>query len=115
MPVAFISDRTETLVGTSAIPNVRRSERRAQKLPVTVLAKSMGLEFEQPASTLNVSQKGLRILTDGPFDEARPLNPGQIVYVYGAGDTRLGFCRVVWVHTDRSEDPSEAGLEFFSL
>jgi len=81
---------------------------------VTLLAKAAGVEFQQPAQTVDISEHGLRVQTNDPFDEARPLNPGQMVYVYGVGDTRLGYCRIVWVHTDNPGSCSQAGLAFLN-
>ena len=101
-------------MGAGPYAQTRRSERQPQKLGVTLLAKTAGLEFQQPAHTVDVSQHGLKIQTDGRFDEARPLNPGQMVYVFGPGDVRFGYCRIVWVHTDNPESSSEAGLAFLN-
>jgi hypothetical protein len=101
-------------MGTPAYEYTRRSERRPQKIELTLLGKSHGLEFEQPAHTVNVSDHGLRIRTDVPVEPSRPLSPGQIVYVYGVEDFRLGYARVVWVQAEAAEAPSEAGLEFLN-
>jgi hypothetical protein len=101
-------------LGTAPFKQLRLSERRPQKLELTLLAKTQGLEFLQPAHTMNVSETGLGILTDGPIEPSRPLNPGQIVYVYGASNSPLGFCRVVWVQTENPDLPSKAGLKFLN-
>jgi hypothetical protein len=101
------------MMGVEPYAQPRRSERKPQKVEVTLLAKTAGVEFQQPAHTVDISQHGLRIQTDDPIDEARPLNPGQLVYVYGVGDVTLGYCRIVWVHTN-SQSCSQAGLAFLN-
>jgi hypothetical protein len=112
--IAFVVEVQGPPMATGPFAQPRRSERRPQRLSVTLLVKAGGHEFELPAHSHDVSQHGLRIRTDSPFDEARRLNPGQTVYVYGVGDVGLGHCRVVWVHTDRPDSRSEAGLEFLN-
>jgi len=102
------------VLGTAPVKQPRGSERRPQKMVLTLLAKMQGVEFLQPAHTMNVSETGLGILTDGPIEPSRPLHPGQIVYVYGAANEGLGFCRVVWVHTENADLPSKAGLRFLN-
>jgi hypothetical protein len=99
-------------MGAGPYAQPRRSERRPQKLEVMLLAKTAGVEFQQPAHTVDISEHGLRIETDGPISEARPLTPGQLVYAYGVGDTSYGYCRIVWVHTDDPGACSQAGLAF---
>jgi hypothetical protein len=94
--------------------DTRRSERRPHKIEITLLGKSEGVEFQEPAHTFNVSDHGLGIRTDDPVDPSRTMNPGQIVYVYGVGNFRLGYCRVIWVRTDNPNLPSQAGLEFLN-
>ena len=101
-------------MGASQRPDARRSERVASRIPVTLLAKSMGLEFEQPASTIDLSKHGLRIQTFEPLNPARPLSPGQPVCVLGSRGARLKYCQVVWVRAVESDGPVQAGLEFLS-
>jgi hypothetical protein len=101
-------------MGTGPYAQPRRSERKPQKLDVNLLAKAAGVEFQQPACTVDVSQHGLRIQTEGPINEARPLNPGQMVYVYAPGKVQLGYCRIVWVRTDNPASCSQAGLAFLN-
>jgi hypothetical protein len=101
-------------MGAGPYAQPRRSERRPQKLAITLLAKAAGVEFQQPAHTLDISEHGLRVQTNDPFDEARPLNPGQMVYVHGMGDARFGYCKIVWVHTENSNSCSQAGLTFLN-
>jgi len=101
-------------VGAGQHPNARRSERVASRIPVTLLANSMGLEFEQPASTINLSKHGLRIQTLDSLSSARPVNPGQALYVLTSHGARLGYCRVVWVQAVESDRPVQAGLEFLA-
>ena len=92
----------------------RRSERRPHKMEITLLGKSGGMEFEEPAHTVDVSEHGLGVLTDAPVDASRRMSPGQIVYVYGVGNFRLGYCRVVWIRNEGPSFPSRAGLEFLN-
>jgi hypothetical protein len=101
-------------MGAGPYAQPRRSERRPEKLAVTLLAKAAGVEFQQPAHSVDISEHGLRIQTDDPFDEARPLNSGQIVYVYSADQPDLGYCRIVWVHTENPSSCSQAGLSFIN-
>ena len=89
-------------------------ERRPQNVELTLIGKTQGVEFQQPAHTVDVSNQGLGILTDGPVEPTRPLSPGQIVYVYGAGNFRLGYCRIVWVRAADPTSASQAGLEFMN-
>ena len=105
----------EPPLGLSPLTNSRRSERTARRFPVTLLAKSRGLEYTQPASTLDVSAHGFRVRTDEPMNPSRPIEPGQVVYLYGVENARLGYCRVVWVRTQKPEFPSEAGLELLGI
>ena len=92
----------------------RRSERRPHKIGITLLGKSSGLEYQEPAHTVDVSDHGLGILTDNPVDPARRLQEGQIVYVFGIGDSRLGYCRVVWTRADHNLAPTWAGLKYIN-
>jgi hypothetical protein len=101
-------------MGTAPFSNARRVERRPQKVGLTLIGKTQGVEFQQPAHTVDVSSQGLGILTDGPVEPSCPLSPGQIVCVYGVGSFRLGYCRIVWVRADNRNTPSRAGLEFMN-
>ena len=92
----------------------RRSERRHHKIEITLLGKSSGLEYEEPAHTVDISDHGLGILTDNPVDPARRLQEGQIVYVFGVGDSQLGYCRVVWARADHEQAPTWAGLKYIN-
>ena len=101
-------------MATATFTNARRMERRPQKIELTLIGKAQGLEFQQPAHTVDVSNQGLGILTDCPVEPTRPLTPGRIVYVYGPGNLRLGYCRIAWVHTANPDSASRAGLEFMN-
>ena len=92
----------------------RRSERRPHKIEITLLGKSAGLEYEEPAHTVDLSDHGLGILTDNPVDPARPLGLGQIVYVIGVGDSHHGYYRVVWTRADHNLAPTWAGLKYIN-
>jgi len=90
----------------------RRSERRPRKIEVTLLGKSGGFEYQEPAHTTDLSNQGMGILTDNAVDRARPLNAGQIVYIYGSDGQGQGFCRVAWARADLQLDRTRAGLQF---
>ncbi len=92
----------------------RRSERRPHKVEITLLGKSNGLEYEEPAHTVDLSDHGLGILTDNPVDRARNLQTGQILYVVGAGESRLGYYRVVWTRCEDEQAPTWAGLRYIN-
>jgi hypothetical protein len=70
------------------------------------------MEYEEPAHTVDLSDHGLGILTDNPVDAARTLEPGQIVYIFGIGESRLGYYRVVWTRSDSEQSPTWAGLRY---
>ena len=101
-------------MATTPLTNARQSERRPQSIEITLLGKVQGVEYQQPAHTLDVSSHGLGIVTDSPVEPSRPFNPGQIVYVYGPSDFGLGYCRVVWVRNDNTTLPARAGLKFLN-
>jgi hypothetical protein len=90
----------------------RRSERRPHKIEITLLGKLNGLEYEEPAHTVDLSDHGLGILTDNPVNPARSIDPGQIVYVLGIGESRLGYYKVVWTRADHELSPLWAGLRY---
>ena len=92
----------------------RRSDRRSHKAEITLLGKLKGLEYEEPAHTVDLSDHGLGVLTDNPVDPARSLEPGQIVYVIGAEESHLGYYRVVWARADTREAPTWAGLRYLN-
>ena len=92
----------------------RRSTRRPHKVEITLLGKSGGLEYEEPAHTVDLSDHGLGILTDNPVDPARRLESGQIVYVFGGGESRLGYYRVAWTRADHELSPTWAGLRYIN-
>ena len=100
----------------ATMPSVeaRRSDRRPHRVEVTLLGKSSGLEYEEPAHTVDISHHGLGILTDSPVDSARQLNKGQVVYVYGVDKSPLGYCRVVWTKAADQSGPTGAGLELMN-
>ncbi|MBI4166845.1 MAG: PilZ domain-containing protein [Acidobacteria bacterium] len=101
-----------------AMPSVgvqrRHSERRPHKVEITLLGKSAGLEYKEPAHTVDLSDEGLGILTDNPVDAARHLDPGQILYVSGIGDSRHGYYRVVWTRAEHEQAPTWAGLKYIN-
>ncbi len=101
-------------MATMPAAEARRSDRRSHRVEVTLLGKSAGLEYEEPAHTVDVSDHGLRILTDNPVDPARSLNSGRIVYLFGIGDSRLGYYRIVWAKADQEGSPTWAGLEYLN-
>jgi hypothetical protein len=92
----------------------RRSERRPHHIEVTLLAKVNGVEYEEPAHTVDLSDHGLGILTDNPANLSRTIEPGQIVYIMGIGESRLGYYRVVWTRTAPPQSPVWAGLKYLN-
>jgi hypothetical protein len=99
-----ISGRIAALVDAIAQPPPRRMERWSGVLPITLHVEARGRRFEHPASTLDMSDRGLRIVT------ATSLTPGQTLDVYSSRSL-LGHCRVVWVTGAGTDRPSEVGLE----
>jgi hypothetical protein len=84
----------------------RRSARIHSRLPVTLYFSSKATAGEQTASTVDVSNQGLRVQT------GTALKAGQLVSVICPwGETPFGEYRVVWVRTSGSRRPTEAGLE----
>ena len=73
-------------------------------MPITFVVENRGRKYEYIASTVDHSNKGLRIRT------ATALSPGQTLDVYSCGG-RLGHCRVVWVAPAGSTRLGEVGLE----
>ena len=87
-----------------AHPIPRKIERWTGVIPVTLRVEARGRKFEHIASTLDLSDRGLRILT------TTSLVPGQTLEVF-SDRSRIGNCRVVWVTGAGSDRPSEVGLE----
>jgi hypothetical protein len=102
--VRELSTRVQELINQIAQPPPRRNERWSGVLPVTLHVEARGRRFDHPASTLDMSDRGLRIVT------TTSLLPGQTLDVY-SNRTLLGHCRVVWVTGAGSDRPSEVGLE----
>ncbi|MBI1940908.1 MAG: PilZ domain-containing protein [Acidobacteria bacterium] len=93
-------------MSADASPIQRRSRRKTERIPVTLLLKNQGRELERSASTVDLSDEGLRVQTTAPLSE------GQIVYVIsGRGYSPLGYCRVVWVRESDLTHRNEAGLK----
>ena len=101
-------------MATMPSAEARRSDRRPHKAEITLLGKSSGFEYEEPAHSFDLSDHGLGILTDNPVDPARRLETGQIVYVLGFGESHLGYYRVVWTHADHETSPTWAGLKYIN-
>jgi hypothetical protein len=99
-----LSRRIDDLIKEIAQPPPRRIERWTGVIPVTLRVESKGRKYEHVASTLDISDRGLRILT------TTSLTPGQTLEVYSSRSL-LGNCRVVWVTGAGSDRPSEVGLE----
>ena len=99
-----LTARIEELMTQVAQPPPRRNERWSGVLPVTLHVEARGRRFDHPAATLDMSDRGLRIVT------TTSLLPGQTLDVY-ANRSLLGHCRVVWVNGAGSDRPSEVGLE----
>ena len=99
-----LSRRIDDLISEIAQPPPRRMERWTGVIPVTLRVEAKGRKYEHVASTLDISDRGLRILT------TTSLTPGQTLEVYSSRSL-LGNCRVVWVTGAGSDQPSEVGLE----
>jgi hypothetical protein len=90
--------------------NIKRQFRRkTERIPITLLMKNQGLEFERSASTVDLSEQGLRVRTSAD------LSQGQIVYVMSSrGYSPFGYCRVVWVRETDHIRRNEAGLKLMN-
>ena len=99
-----LSRLIDDLIREIAQPPPRRMERWTGVIPVTLRVESKGRKYEHVASTLDISDRGLRILT------MTSLLPGQTLEVFSSRSL-LGNCRVVWVVGAGSDRPSEVGLE----
>jgi PilZ domain len=87
----------------------RRFRRKTERIPITLLMKNQGLEFQRTASTVDFSEQGLRVRTTAELSE------GQIVYVLASrGFAPLGYCRVVWVRETDHIRRNEAGLKLMN-
>lgn len=102
--IKAITPRIGALLNEIGQPPPRRIERLSGVIPVTLHAEAKGRKFEHPASTLDLSDKGMRIVTN------TSLIPGQTFDVY-SNRALLGRCRVVWVTGGGTDRPSEVGLE----
>lgn len=86
---------------------VRHHERITKKFPVILVVKNAGYEHSQRASTVDLSNGGLRVMSFAP------LNQGQIVYsLIGSAQRPLGLCRTVWVAPLEGGPGCVAGLQF---
>jgi hypothetical protein len=99
-----LSRQIDDLIREIAQPPPRRMERWTGVIPITLRVESKGRKYEHVASTLDMSDRGLRILT------TTSLAPGQTLEVF-SNRALLGNCRVVWVVGAGSDRPSEVGLE----
>jgi hypothetical protein len=99
-----LSSAIDASVNEIGQPPPRRMERLSGVLPVTLHFEARGRKFEHPASTLDMSDHGLRVVT------ATSLIPGQTLDVFSSR-ALLGRCRVVWVTGGGTDRPSEVGLE----
>ena len=94
----------------TAVPfSTRNHQRVSRNLPITLLLDTKHAEAECPASTINMSARGLKIQT------TTELNLGQTLEVLTENTgSRLAHCRVVWIRQQGSETPFEAGLEILN-
>ena len=69
----------------------RSSRRKTQRIPVVLLMKKQGQEFQHSGSTVDVSAEGVKVRTTAGLSE------GEVVYVSCRGYAPLGYSRVVWV------------------
>ena len=99
-----LSKKIFDLEAAIAEPSPRRTERWNGVMPVTLIVDAQGMKFEQPASTVDLSERGMRIRTTAT------LSQGQMLEVYCWGK-RVGCCRVVWLSPGGTDRPGEVGLE----
>ena len=99
-----LSQKIDGLLAAVAEPLPRRAERWAGVMPVSLLVERGGRKFEQIASTVDLSDLGMRIRT------TTALSQGQTLEVFCWGK-RVGCCRVVWVSAAGSDRPGEVGLQ----
>lgn len=104
LEVQRLSRQIEEIMAEIGQPIPRKIERWTGVIPVTLRVVSRGRKYEHIASTLDLSDHGLRILT------TTALTPGQTLEVF-SDRARIGNCRVVWVTGAGSDRPSEVGLE----
>ncbi len=96
-------------VPTDSFPITRRSERKPVRIAVLLLVDSESEQVEQEASTLDLSQHGLRV------QSKVMLCPGQLVQIIpNEGPEYAVLSRVVWVGPASSDQGGEAGLEFLN-
>lgn len=102
--IKALAPRIQAMVDEIGQPPPRRIERLSGVLPVILHVEARGRKFEHLASTLDMSDRGLRIVT------TTSLIPGQTLDVFSSR-ALLGRCRVVWVTGGGTDRPSEVGLE----
>jgi hypothetical protein len=94
---------------TESRTTTRRSERKPVRIAVILLVESEGKRIESEASTLDLSQHGLRL------QASVPLAQGQIVDVTTSeGPEYAVRGRVIWTGAVGSEHEGEVGFEFLS-
>lgn len=94
----------------TAVPfSTRHNQRVPRTLPITLLLDFKDSEIEHAASTINMSERGLKIQTWVELTRGQTLE----VLTENSG-SRLAHCRVVWVHHQDANPPFEAGLEILN-
>ena len=89
--------------------NLRRWERRASTLPISLVLKTGDLESDDSATTLDISLRGAKVRTK------LTLRPGDLVRVVPEGAFPEAIrTRVVWVQEYESNEWTLAGLEFLN-
>ena len=104
LEVQRLSRQIEEIMAEIGQPIPRKIDRWTGVIPITLRVEARGRKYEHLASTLDLSDHGLRILTN------TSLTPGQTLDVF-SDRARIGHCRVVWVTGAGSDRPSEVGLE----
>lgn len=82
------------------LSDLRSEERFPERIPVALRVQSKDGEVEHGGTTIDISIFGLQVETSGK------LEPGQLVIVPQFGD-----CVVVWVRTQGTGKPCQAGLK----
>lgn len=91
--------------GTNAVS--RRSERKPIRKAIVLMVESENHETQFNATTLDVSEHGVRIQAD------TALTPGQTLSLFQPDDpARALRCTVVWAGDVSSDGHDQAGLEF---
>lgn len=91
-------------MGAGVFVDARQSRRILVKLPVSLIVDTPGGWETHPASTVDLSERGLRVST------VAPLTSEQIIGVVLSRTPER--CRVAWTGQDGTLRAGQAGLQF---